>query len=142
VDRIDTLIAKINAVDRFNSGEVKLLNEEEALTGLFNGLLRYMLDEWVAGPPIPPDRATAMATRMITYLSFGLREPSRSRMEMFITEGDEQIVPLLVVRWLARNASIRIAIPRLGEEWREFVIHYQHVIAALDPHLFSFSGDR
>lgn len=131
MDKIETYISKINAVDRFNAGEVKLANADEALTGLFNGFLRYLLDEWVDGPPIPPKHAPEAAQRVIEHLRFGLRQPDYHYIKEMINGPDAMIFPLISVRWLMRNASISVMIPQLGQEWNEFVSHYRHVILAI-----------
>jgi hypothetical protein len=138
MDKYDTFVLKINAVDRFNHGAVKLENEDVALTGLFTNFLRYLLDDWVVGPPIPPERATEMAKTVIRRLTMGMQYPSHDRVRDIAEGPDGDVLPLLAVRWLMRNAEIKVLTPHLGQEWREFVRHYGHVIAALDSNLFSF----
>ncbi len=136
VDRIDTYLTKITAIDRFNNGAIPLLNEDAALTTLFNNFLRYLLDEWV-GEPITEQEAPALAERFLDYIRrpAGLLPPSREVIERCSVE-DPRIFPLLGVRWLMRNASIRVVIPHLTSEWRDFVGHYGALMSALDVGLF------
>lgn len=137
MDRIDIYLTKIIAIDRFNSGEIPLLNEDAALTTLFNNFLRYLLDEWV-GEPITEEEAPALAERFLDYIRrpAGLSPPSREVIER-CSRDDPRIFPLLGVRWLMRNASIRVVIPHLTDEWREFVAHYDALLSALDVGLFN-----
>lgn len=146
MDRIDTLLQKIDALERFNGDEIILHNRDQTLTGLFTNFLRYLLDEWVAEPVEKID-----ASRLAGQIDYiinrpdGVRFPSRDNVERYLREWPQDgyvLLPLVVVRWLMRNAHIRVIVPYLGDEWREFVTRYHRVIAALDSGFIVSENDQ